>query len=365
MISRPDRRAAKEAVSERATHSVGRTRAAFWPIVQSAVGAAVAYYLAQQLLGHPSPFFAAVATFVVLGISNERRLRRVGELSVGVTLGVAIGDVFVILFGSGPVQLAVARGTTVFLAQILNASPLVATQAGVQAVLVVALPPTAGSPIARWQDALVGSLVAICVAVLLPGDPRRLPRRSLPAVATELASILEQLAAALRTGDPVLADRALDRARGMQPLVDSATAELQGSLEITRIAPLRRRHRAEIERMRTLAVEIDRASRNTRVVARRAVPAVSDEHTLPSVADLVERLAGAVRELGSDAARGASQFRCRDTLETIAASLDPARVGGEDRSAAALVQLLRPLVVDLLEATGLEQSEARHLLAPA
>jgi uncharacterized membrane protein YgaE (UPF0421/DUF939 family) len=66
------------------------------------VAAATAWWVASALLGHQRPFFAPVAAVVALGVSYAARLRRVGEVVAGVALGVAVGDVFVLLAGRAP-----------------------------------------------------------------------------------------------------------------------------------------------------------------------------------------------------------------------------------------------------------------------
>ena len=59
-----------------------------WQIAQCAVAAGVAWLIAADLLGHPTPFFAPVAAVVSLGTSYGQRLRRVAEVTVGVAIGV-------------------------------------------------------------------------------------------------------------------------------------------------------------------------------------------------------------------------------------------------------------------------------------
>lgn len=331
-------------------------------MLQSAVGAALAYTIAMLLLGHPYPFFAAVAAFVCLGLTDERRLRRVAELAAGVTLGVLVGDAFVLLAGSGPLQIAVVLAVTVLIALFLDGGQLVATQAGVQALLVVALPPSAGGPFSRWQDAFIGSLVALLVATLLPSDPRVLPRTRGAELLGELSVILGLVAKAVRQGDPVLADRALVRSRDTQPKVDQLSAAVRGAQEITRIAPLRRRHAAEVARLATVWSASDKAVRNTRVVARRAARAIEDRRTLPKVAHLLERTCSALDLLTQEVATGGTGRSAAAALSFVAADLAPGRLVVDDVHAEALVVLLRSLVVDLLEASGMDHADARALL---
>jgi uncharacterized membrane protein YgaE (UPF0421/DUF939 family) len=332
-------------------------RTAAWPALQGAVGAAAAYALAQRALSHPYPFFAGVAAFVCLGLADERRLRRVAELAAGVTLGVLAGDLVVLAVGSGPVQLGAVLLVTVLVAVLLDGGNLVVTQAGVQSLLVVGLPPAAGSPFARWQDAVVGGAVALLVALLLPADPRRLARRRTRALLRELSGVLTDVADGLRRGDVTAAEAALERSRGTQPMVDAAQAAVRGGREVSRLAPQRRRLRPQVERLATVVEQADLAVRNARVLARRALRAVEDEHAVPDVADLVDEVARAVGVLAEVDLDRPAGWASRPRLERVAARLDPPR---EDPLAASLVLLLRPLVVDLLRGAGVEGPAARR-----
>lgn len=345
-----------------ATDGVQRVRSSLVPVLQGAVGAAVAITLAQLLLGHPYPFFAGVAAFLSLGLSDERRLRRVGELALGVSLGVGIGDAVVLTLGRGPLQVAGVVVLTVLAARFVDSGHLVATQSGVQSLLVVALPPGSGGPFARLQDALVGSVVALAVAVLLAVDPRRLPQQRAGVLLGALTRILRQLASALRTADVTVAERALERSRATQPLVEAAAAAVRGGREVARIAPLRRRHRGELAELDVLVRSLDLAARNTRVLARRTVRAVEGEHRLPRLAAAVEGVATATARLRSDVTSGAGVTGARGPLREVSRTLTVE--GVSDVQEAAAVQMVRALVVDLFEATGMSHAQSRRELPP-
>ena len=61
-----------------------------WQIAQCAIAAGVAWFIASDLFGHPTPFFAPVAAVVALGTSYGQRLLEVAEVVVpGADLGAA------------------------------------------------------------------------------------------------------------------------------------------------------------------------------------------------------------------------------------------------------------------------------------
>jgi uncharacterized membrane protein YgaE (UPF0421/DUF939 family) len=348
----------------RAAAALRRVREAGWPAVQASIGAALAWTIGQQLLGHPRPFFAAVATWVCLGLTDDRRLRRVAELAIGVTIGIAVGEVVLISLGLGPLGIAVVLATTVVITQAVDGRPLVSTQAGVQALLIVTLPQQPGGAVSRWQDAFVGGAVAVLVALLLPSDPRTLPRRRVGALLDVLAEVLALLATALREGDHAAAERALQRARSTQPLVDALDSATRGSHDVSRASPVRRQHRGEVDALERAATTADRAVRNARVFARRVAHSLGEGEVLGDLGEAVADTVVAVGDLRSDLASGGNALRARAELKHVAARLSPAELGRDNPAAPALVYQLRSLVVDLLESTGLDHDEARTHLPP-
>ena len=154
------------------------------------MAAAAAWWVASVLLGHERPFFAPVAATVALGVSYAARLRRVGEVVAGVALGVAVGDVFVRVAGTGTWQIALVIAVAMSLAVLLEAGPILVTQAGVQASIVTTLVPPTGEGLDRWLDAVVGGAVALVAAAVVPTSPLRRPRRLTAGLLDDLAEML-------------------------------------------------------------------------------------------------------------------------------------------------------------------------------
>ena len=64
-------------------------------IDQCAIAAGVAWFIAHDVVGHATPFFAPIAAVVSLGTTYGQRLRRVAEVTVGVAVGVFLADLIV------------------------------------------------------------------------------------------------------------------------------------------------------------------------------------------------------------------------------------------------------------------------------
>ena len=140
---------------------VARWRSKRWLIAQSAVAAAVAWALAADVFGHPTPFLAPVAAVVALGTSYSQRLRRVAQITVGVAIGVLVADVLVLEIGSGSWQVGLIVALAMSAGFFIDGGALLVTQAAVQAIIISALVPEPGQAFIRWTDAVIGGLVAL------------------------------------------------------------------------------------------------------------------------------------------------------------------------------------------------------------
>ena len=339
--------------------SRARLRAAAWPVTQCAVGAGAAWALAQALLSHERPFFACVAAVVCLSTRAVQRLRRVAELAVGVTVGVLVGELLVGVLGAGAWQIGVVVGVALLLAVALDGGQLLVSQAGVQAVFVVALPRTPGGDAARWQDALLGGLVALAVAALLPTDPWRAARRAGRTAVLGLALALREAAGAVRDGDPVHAAEALATARETQSALDDWAAALAAGRDTARLSALRRDRGGRLHAGgRRLHTGTDRATRNTRVLVRRVLSALEVGDPLPErLPDLLEGFADLLCRLADDPA----DHGLVEAVAAYGAGLRP-ELGAGSLSGTVVLAQLRTAVVDLLEGLGLAHDDARRAL---
>ncbi|WP_299036543.1 aromatic acid exporter family protein [uncultured Pseudokineococcus sp.] len=348
-----------------ARERVARLRRRGPNIVQCALAAAAAWAIAHVLLGHEAPFFAPVAAVIVLGQSYEGRLRRTGEVVVGVALGIAVGDLLVSWLGSGVWQLAVVVGLSMALAVLLDAGQLLVTQAGVQASIVTSLAAPAAVGLDRWVDALVGGAVALVVAALLPTAPLMRPRRLAAAAAGELAVLLGEAARAAKEADGDRAQAALDRARAGQRAFEDLRPAAEEALEGLRLSPFRHRHRPGLETVRDLAVPLDRAMRNVRVLLRRVTVAEQRGEPLPAeLWSLLEELATSARLMSEAVDAGRRDDELQDDLVDLgrrAGVLGTQRLG---LSGAVCVGQLRSTVVDLLQVGGWTTEQASDAVPP-
>lgn len=352
-----------EAVGDRARVGGRRvvTNAAL--IVQIGVAAALAWFVAADVLHHQTAFFAPISAVIVLGASTGHRLRRGIELVGGVAIGIAAGDLLISVIGAGPIQLGLVVVLAVVGALFLGSGVLLINQAAASAVLITTLfPPSSGIYYERWVDALIGGAVAFVVhAVLLPLDPLSLARKTVDPMLALLADALTGLADALRARDRPAAEALLARLRASGPVVDRFRESLLGARELVTVSPIRFRARGSLGRYVAAGPHLDHAVRNTRVLARQAVAALRHGEEVPAdlvaaILALAEAYGWLGRELGGGQQPEAARGRAGTALRLAFAAMrgEPLQL-----SATALVAQVRALAFDMMLASGLDESAAR------
>lgn len=348
-------RRSKESVRQR----LSRLRQRWFFIVQCGSAAAVAWWIATNLLHHESAFFAPVTVMISLGMSYGQRLRRVIEVTMGVAIGVLVGDVFVHYFGSGAWQIAVVATTAMTIAVLLGAGTMLVTQAGVQSIIVTTLVAQPGLALSRWLDAVVGGTVALLAATISPASPLRRPREQAAVVVAELSVILATTASALGRGDTDLATTALERARASERALDELRGLSAEGIAVVRLSPFRRRHLPGVQAIADLVEPLDRAIRNVRVLVRRANVALWEgEQVPPAYVDLISSLADVTTEIAGQLGERRLSTRSRDALTAIARSSSLV-ASSPGLSAEVIRAQVRSAVVDLLMLTGLTYEQAR------
>lgn len=333
------------------------------PIIQIVAAATGAYAISHYLLGHSTPLLAATVTISSLGFVRDARPLRVLESALGIVIGIAVSELVLTLVGTGLWQIAFALFITLLAARLLSASNAFAVAAGVQSMIVLILPLPEGGPFQRTLDGLVAGVVALVVTALLPRDPRRLARRDARRLFAVFTESLAALAVALDTADEPAADRSLERLRATQPIIDSWALSVDSARAIARISPFHRRHTEELDAQARMLRGMDLATRNLRVIARRIDFLVRDGTPRPAIGSLVTTIATSVTLLGDSLDDPLLADTARVGLAGIAAHLKPQTVVGEAGvTDSVVILMLRPMLVDLLVAGGLDEAKARATL---
>jgi hypothetical protein len=291
-------------------------------IAQAAIAAGAAWEIALRIPGHGQPFFAPIAAVIALGAERGRRGKQAILMMIGVAVGILVGAALVALVGAGGWQLLLGTAVALVLTTGAGAPPIIRTQAAASAILVVALHRPGGGNLAiqRLVDALIGGGLAILLARLLfPVDPLEIVREQARIVRGQLASALDDLAAAIAAGDRDGAQAALSRIDG----VDDTRLEdaLALAREVSRAAPRRRPLRRRIEALGVVYQELDASVSDARAIATGALRILNGSPPNPGAVDAVRAAATAVRavdpgearERAEEARAAARRLRAEDT----------------------------------------------------
>ncbi|MEU8183219.1 FUSC family protein [Micromonospora sp. NPDC049047] len=343
-----------------------RVRAIGGLALQAGLAAALAWFVAHELLHVSQPVFAPISAVSTLAASVGQRLRRTVELIIGVTVGVLIGDLLLLVIGTGWWQLALIVVLAIVVALFLVGSAAVVVQAGATAVLIATLSPSVRDlEIPRFVDALIGGGMALLVTtVLLPLNPLRVLNRAARPALDLLVTQLDATAGALAERDADRARTARGELRQNKGQLQAFVEATQGARETSALSPLHwHERRGPVSQYAQAAEPIDRAMRNSGTLIRRAVTLIEDGEPVPdalpgAVADLAE----AVRLLKRQFAAAVEPNRAREQALRAVRAAGHAYREGVGFSGAVVVAQIRTTVSDLLVATGLTQEEANHLV---
>ena len=337
------------------------------PILHTSIAAALAWFVATELLDHPEPFFAPISAVITLGLTVGERRRRAVEIAVGVAVGIAIADALVAAIGGGTWQIGVIVGLAMAAATLVGGGPLLASQAGASAVLVATLqPPDGGFDFDRFVDALVGGGVALLVSsLILPVNPQRMVHESVEPVIERLVTALERIASALQTREPEAADAALLAVARLDAAHDGLVDALDAAGDAARLSPAAAGRWAastatpwpaasSASRWRTCARSpAEPRGRSTSTTRCRTRPWRPWASWPPARGALGAYLAGGDPEPARVAGTRAAALANAVLEET--GNLSAVHIVGQIRLAA----------VDMLRATGLERGEAQELVRGA
>lgn len=341
-----------------------RLRSKSWQIGQCGVAAGVAWFVAQDVLQHPTPFFAPVAAVVSLGLTYGQRWQRVAEIVMGVAIGVLVADLLVQVIGRGAWQMALVVALAMSSAILLDTGRLLATQAAVQSIVITALVPQQGQAFLRWTDALIGGVIALVAATVVPRAPLRRPREQAAQVVDRIAQLLRGSAVAVRDGELEPALDLLRDARATDVLVAELREAADEGLSAVRASPFRRRHRGSVRQLADYVDPLDVALRNTRVLVRRIAVTVYRRTVMPSsYAMLCEDLADVVDEMAAELRADRTPEAVQPRLIALAQATSAVE-RTRDLSSQVVLAQLRSIVADLLRLTGMGALESTDAIPP-
>ena len=363
----------KALVLQRLRSGALRLRSSWLPILQTAVAASLAWFLAVLILGQERPTFAPIAAVIALGLAVGERGRRAVELTLGVAFGVALADLLVYVVGVGTLQAGAVVVLAMGMAVYLGGGDVGVKEAAISALIIMITfrSSQAGFPIERFLEALIGGGTALLINALLPVNPERMVEDAAFPVFAESAAVLEEVADALEDGDVGRAQRAYVKAREIDARVSGLKEAVAAGRETARLAPPRRGSLGHMELYAGAADQIDLMVRDVRALARAALSVVQPEESAP------ERLLAAIRLLAraTEALAAYLQTSGVPPDETRRLALEAAKEAStllEEHEDLArnlgvngLVDQIHSSAVDLIGGTGMDRSEALQALEEA
>jgi uncharacterized membrane protein YgaE (UPF0421/DUF939 family) len=365
----------KALILQRLRSGAHRLGSDWLPILQTAVAACLAWFLAVLILGIDRPTFAPIAAVIVLGLAVGERLRRALELTIAVAFGVAMADLLLSVVGVGALQAGVFVVLAMGLAVFLGGGDLGVKEAAISAMIIMFTysPSAAGFPIDRFLEALIGGGTALLINALIPVDPERMVEDAAFPVFAESAAVLEEVADALEDGDARRVQRAYVKAREIDARVAGLKEAVAAGRETARLAPSRRGSLGHMDLYTRAADQIDLTVRDVRALARAALSVVQPEAEAP----VPQRLPAAIRALAraTEALAAYLQTPGDPPDETRRLALEAATEAStlleehEDLASNlgvnALVDQIHSSAVDLIGGTGMDRSEALQALEDA
>lgn len=330
------------------------------PVLQIILAAVSAYAFSHFVLGHEVPLLSVTVSITALGFTRDARPRRVVETSIGMILGIALSETLLLTFGQGIWQMALTLLISLVLARFITSSSAFALTVGIQSMLVHLLQAPNGGVYMRSVDGIIGGLIALLFTALIPRNPRGMAIKDADKLFDAFLGSILALKRALLESNVEVADEALKEVRRTQPLIDNWRMSLDSAISISRISPFMRKFRDDLTGQVRVLRGMDLAMRNLRVVVRRIDFLIRDGQKRPYLADLLDQIASGVSDLAEGVDEPAQRFKAQEKFVEIIHQLDPKKFGIADQlQEASVLLLLRPLMVDLLCASGMSEDDAR------
>ncbi|TDB83406.1 aromatic acid exporter family protein, partial [Micromonospora fluostatini] len=323
--------------------------------VQAGVAAALAWVVAADLLHNPQPVFAPAIAVSTIASSIGHRIRRTAYVIAGITVGVVVADLLVVLIGSGFLTIGLIVAVAIFLAGRLSGEGGFLAQVGGSAMVIAVLAPASTDLAApRLVDGMVGGVVGVVVSlVVLPMNPIYRVRRAAGPLLSQLAEHLAEAGDAVASRDATLAKQVIDRLRAVR--TDELETTLAGAAEVVTVSPLYWRERRELQGWQHGAGLMLRTLEMSRPLGMSLRTAIRYQEPLPNrLVDSLRCLAFAVSRADDGFSSQAEPVTPVQRAAMRAAShAEAALKTGLGTAGATAAGQIKVMSVNILRATGL------------
>lgn len=347
-----------------------RVRGAWQPNLIAAIFSTISWVICHNLLGAPSPIFAPIATYLCLGFSRNRNVRKVVEIGIGASLGVILGGVVAETFGFGWWQLLLMMAIFPLIGRLIDRAELTAFQIGIQGIVMASMVASGTAPgwqgiIERSTDAIVGSLIALGATLVLPVNTESRPRRYAVLALTELARALREIGHGMAKGEIERVASVRGLLNGVRETIDDGERALASSKDTARVNPVARQSSQQLEELDRMLLIADRIETTIYMIERQSRGMIAESGSMTKIAPYVLDCALTLDKVAAGIERWDRPTKARDEAVALASRLEPDQLAhsGDDWRTATITSLLRAVVVDTLQLTGLSNAQARGTLA--
>jgi uncharacterized membrane protein YgaE (UPF0421/DUF939 family) len=249
-------------------------------------------------------------------------------------------------------------------AVLLDGGQVFTIQAAVQSITVTTLLANTNAAFTRWTDALVGGVVALAAATVVPAAPLRRPREQAAKVLRKVRDLLQAAAGVMDTGDLEPAIDLLAEARATDHLIRELQDAADEGLDVVASSPFRIRHAQGLRKMADLVEPLDRALRSTRVLVRQcAVAAYRRQAIPPAYSTIAVELAAVVEVVATELDADRMATAAQPALVAVGVATSEVE-RTEDLTSEVVLAQLRAIVADLLLLTGMDSFEATDAIPP-
>ncbi|MEU6075967.1 FUSC family protein [Micromonospora sp. NPDC047074] len=344
------------------TDQLRKLRPSLLVAAQAGLAAALAWYVAKDVLHNPQPVFAPAIAVSTIASSIGHRIRRTVYVIAGVTVGIVVADLLVALIGTGYLTIGLIVAVAILLAGRLSGEGGFLAQVGGSAMVIAVLAPASTDvAVPRLVDGTVGGVVGVVVSlIVLPLDPIYRVRRAAGPPLSQLAEQLVRASDAVATRDAALAKDVIDRLRAVK--VDELEATLAGAAEVVAVSPLRWRQRRELQGWQHGAGLLLRTLEVSRPLGMSLRTSIRYQEPLPdSLVDALRCLAFAVRHVRDGfSPQSKPAIAVQRAAMQAAGQAEAALKAGLGTAGATAVGQIKVMSVNVMRATGLSKPEAEH-----
>lgn len=272
-----------------------RVSADGWLLAQRTIAATTAWVIAKRVFEHHEPFFAPIAAVVALNASLGERGSNAMRLLLGVGVGIAVGELAVVVLSGGYAAVAVSTFVAMTFARAFGGARVTIGQAAASAILtVVSADHQAGMD--RLFDAGIGTGVALVFSqFLFSPEPVALLRRAESAALADISHGLELTARALERDDREWDERAFNSLRDVRDPLVELTRLRRVSSRVARHSLVWRAQMKPVVREKESADHLDLVGSSCLMLARTAMALKYPERR--TLAPIVRELARVIDDL--------------------------------------------------------------------